>query len=88
VYAGPGPTAHVSGLEAGTHRFQVRGQLDGQWSAWSRVHHLEVTPPAVSWVYLSLLLGAMTFLATALVVFRGARREASDARLAERGASA
>ena len=77
IHEGRMPSAHLSGLPDGTYAVRVRAENDGEWSAWSPPRTIVVEHVSLSVVAVPMVLGAITFGATAAVVVTQARRDAS-----------
>lgn len=75
VYEGRWPQAHISGLRDGAYEVRVRGHRGAAWTAWSAPRTVVVEHISMDVVLPLMALGALTFMATAFVVVRGARRE-------------
>jgi len=76
-YTGPDLASYISGLKNNTYHYRVRSILGSDTSSWSKVVVVSVEHHSLHLAFILFGLGAFVFLATVVVVVRGARQEAS-----------
>lgn len=72
IYTGPDRATTFSGLGNGEYYFRIRSLISDQSSSWSAVTKVQVQHHSLTRAWIFFALGAVVFMATLMLVMRGA----------------